>query len=95
MRTQKKWYSQDGEHYKYESLDEAISCLPRNFNGQFTIYEGIQVDYKASDFLDGWCLEDRLIESAYDQAGEFAEEWAPFYGDSINPDSRSAVMGRV
>lgn len=71
-----KVYSND-EEYFYEELEDVLTDVLDNtelVNGdEIIIYEGDQIDYKASDFLP--YITETLMERAYEDAGEFSERW--------------------
>lgn len=84
-------YSTDEENYNFESLAEAIESMDDPQPG-YIVYEGDVVQRPASHYWRGrrgleWLLEN-LNEQAYDEAGEFAEDWP---GNSITDEGEKAL----
>ncbi len=73
------YYSTDEETFNYESLDEALCGIFEcddilNVGSVVTVYSGEPITNKASGYLSGNLVED-MQERAYDDAGEFAEDY--------------------
>lgn len=73
-----KCYSLNNEEFNYTELEDAIrdkfDDLSIKVGDVVTIYEGDAILWKAGDFADGFPL-DTLSNHAYDEAGEYADEW--------------------
>jgi hypothetical protein len=84
----KKCYSTDEEEFNYDTLDDAATSAlddPKITVGTIvTLYEGDAIPWKASDFAPGFNL-DTLSQNAYDNAGEYADDW-PDCGEAAGSD---------
>lgn len=73
----KKCYSTNNEDFNYDELDDAVqSALDDpsvNVGDVVTVYEGDAVAWKAGDFT-GFTL-DHISNAAYDEGGEYAEDY--------------------
>ena len=73
----KKCYSINNEDFSYDELDDAvIAALEEpdvSVGDVVTVYEGDAVPWKAGDFT-GWNL-DHITNAAYDEGGEYAEDY--------------------
>ena len=73
----KIWYSDDGETYRCETLHEAV--LEKVEDSEFTkgstitVFKGEGVSPVASNFAPK--IIDYMSENAYDNHGEYAEDW--------------------
>ena len=73
------YYSTNEETFNFDSIDEAFCDVFEsedsfNVGDVVTVYSGEAIKNKASDYLSGNLLED-MQERAYDEAGEFAEDY--------------------
>ena len=76
-----KVYSTDEENFRHESIEEAIEglecCLDLNAEltagSLLTIWEGTARKHKASEFIPD--MIEQLEEGAYDECGEWTDEW--------------------
>lgn len=81
-------YSMDGETYHdlpiSELIDDAINTgdIDPMFDDVLTIYKAQSKSLLASDLL--YPVNDQLLDAAYDQYGDFAEDWL----DGITTDAQ-------
>lgn len=78
---EEKVYSLNSE--EFEDYDAIISQLEDEYlpGEKVTIYEGTAKNYSHSDFFDIYKLISAMQEKAYDEVGDYAEE----YFDDITP----------
>lgn len=74
-------YSVDQEMFNYDSISEAAIDMadvhwpdPLAVGDIVTIYEGKVIESVASDYSPNYLI-DTLAENAYDECGEFADDW--------------------
>lgn len=70
-------YSLDGENYRFDDLDELLAELEDD--GELvvgkTIHAGTAIHHNASEFFDVDSLTESMQDRAYDEAGEWAEDF--------------------
>ncbi len=72
-----KVYSRDGEVYDDLDLimDELCNYEDLNIGDTVEIYEAVAVKAKHSDFIHGFQIIEGMMEQAYDEHGEWSENY--------------------
>ena len=66
-------YSDNNEIFNYDSLEDALDCV--DAGETVTIYKGVTSERHASHFVYANAFIDDIAERAYEECGEFAEDW--------------------
>ena len=81
MRNEQDYvYSDDNEIFNYDSLEDALDCV--DTGETVTIYKGVKVPCRASQFVNADTIIENIAITAYDDYFELAEDWAIEYVDS-------------
>lgn len=82
-------WSTDDESFPYDSLDEAIDslrdCDVEDPIGR-TVYFGAKVPCDPTRWCDAADIVDLLMNRAYDEVGEAAEDWPPLVSDTAQAE---------
>jgi hypothetical protein len=73
------WSANGEEYHLYDDGD----FLDYDLEAGDTIYEATKVDYVSTDFIDAEFIVDRISDSAYEEAGEFADGWPNLSKDDL------------
>lgn len=88
-----KYYSVDEENFSHSDMADAVQevfdYVGAKPGDERTIYEGTAKKLTAGSFVP--CIEDDLINSAFDEVGEFADGWL----EGLTPDQRGDLADRV
>jgi hypothetical protein len=87
-----KVYSESGEIFDQSDLEFLIVMFEENPDlEEITYYEGESVAYTAHEFISGDSIIDVAMENAYEEGGEFAEDWL----DDIKSEDIEAIEKMV
>ena len=74
-----KWYSINEEDFTSTELDDVVADAWDNSTyasgAEFSVWEGDAVVKKAGSFLNVDLMLEHMTEAAYDESGDWAEDW--------------------
>ena len=87
-------YSLNEEYFNHTEIEDAVreafdyvGAQPGDIR---TIYEGTTKEFKAGDFAPRY-MEEMLAEQAYDDGGEYAENWL----SGLRPEQKEDLAKRI